>query len=151
MHRFLEALFSRRAILVRARAAWALGELGSLTAVQALWRAAHPEYPLLIRLSALEALIRIDRFDAIAAGAVFAAARAEKNPAIRKYLYILLGRMNHPQASPLLRHRARTERDFFARRAAEFALSRAGSLNWHPAPPARFDAAPLLPGRTRAQ
>lgn len=149
VHRFLEALFSRRALMVRVRAAWALGELGSLRAVPALWRAAHPGYPVLLRLAALEAIIRIDRFDAIRSSDVLAAARAEKIPAIRKYLYIFLGRINHPQARQLLIHRARSEQDFFARSAAEFALSKPGSIMTHPAPPARHPSAPLLPGRTR--
>lgn len=147
--RFLEAVFSRRSLLVRVRAAWALGELGSLRAVHALWRAAHPGFPFLLRLTALESLIRIDRFDGLHADAIFTAARAEKSPAIRKYLYIILGRVRHPGARPLLVHRARAELDFFAKRAAEFALSRAGSLFAEPAPPARHAAAPLLPGRTR--
>lgn len=147
--RFLEALFSRRALLVRVRAAWALGELGSLRAVPALWRAAHPGYPVLLRLAALEALIRIDRFDAIPPAAIYAAARVEKIPAIRKYLYLLLGRLNHPAAKSLLRHRAQTEKDFFARRAAEFTSSKPGPLLAGVPPPPRHPEAPLLPGRTR--
>ncbi len=146
--RFLETLFSRRALLVRVRAAWALGELGSLRSIPGLWGAAHPQHPFLLRLASLEALIRIDRFETLHPNAVYAAARAEKSPVVRKYLYIILGRVRHPRAGELLRHRAKTEHDFFARHAAEFALSRADLLATPP-PPARHAAAPLLPGRTR--
>ncbi|OGH62469.1 MAG: hypothetical protein A3G34_12780 [Candidatus Lindowbacteria bacterium RIFCSPLOWO2_12_FULL_62_27] len=149
VNRFLECLFSRRALLVRIRAAWALGELGALRAVPALWRAAHPGYPLLLRLAALEALIRIDRYDLIPADSLFLAARVEKYASVRKYLYLLLSRLRRPHVQDLLRRRARAEQDFFARRAAEFALSRPGGIGAHVAPPARHPAAPLLPGRTR--
>lgn len=148
-NRFLDALFSRRALLVRVRAAWALGELGALRARPALWRAAHPGYPLLLRLAALESLVRIDRFDALSPDAVYAAARVEKNPVVRKYLYILLGRVGHRDARKLLAYRAHSEKDFFAMRAAQFALSKDANLLAQLAPPARHAAAPLLPGRTR--
>lgn len=146
---FLRTLFSRRALLVRVRAAWALGEAGSIRAVPALWRAAHPGFPMVLRRAALEALVRIDRFDGIHPGAVLNAARVEKDPGIRKYLYILMGRMNYAPALPFLRDRARTERDFFAMRAAEFATSKAGNLWSRPAPAARHANAPLLPAQTR--
>ncbi|MBI4179853.1 hypothetical protein HY522_10585 [bacterium] len=149
VNRFLEALMSRRALLVRVRAAWALGELGAIRAIPALWRAAHPGFPLLIRLASLEAILRIDRYHTLNPSAVFAAARAEKIPAVRKYLYIILGQIRDPRVRPLLQHRAASERDFFARRAALFALHAPTRLAAHLAPPSRHAAASLLPSRTR--
>jgi len=135
--------------MVRVKSAWALGELGALRAIFGLWRAAHPGYPILIRRAALEAIVRIDRFDLLPAEEVYRAASVDRDAGIRKYHYIFLGRLRHPAGRELLAERARTEGDFFARRAAEFALATPGSLLAMPATPTRHASAPLLPSRTR--
>jgi hypothetical protein len=119
---------SDRPALIRAKAAWALGELGDRRAVRPLWETAAHGEGAIARRSALESLLRIDDWQGIPAEWVFGEARRESDPAIRKYHYLILGRMRPDRLADFLKEAAARETDFTARLAIEHAAHETGSL-----------------------
>lgn len=114
--------------LIRAKAAWALGELGDRRAVRPLWDFAKHGRGAVARRSALESLLRIDDFRAIPVEWVIGEAFHEKDPAIRKFHYLILGRMRPGNLHELLDACAKKEHDVTAALALEFAAHESGSL-----------------------
>lgn len=121
-------LRSRRQEIVRAKAAWALGELGDLGSVEVLWDAARLARGEIVRRSALDALLRIDYWDPINPSWVVAEARRQADPGIRKFFYLILGRIRSAEALEFLRGARRSERDSLCRLAIAFSLEEAATL-----------------------
>jgi hypothetical protein len=126
--RLRDLMQSDRPVLIRAKAAWALGELGDRRAVRPLWETAVHSEGAIARRSALESLLRIDVWQGIESAWVYGEARNEKDPGIRKYHYLILGRMRPEGLADFLKEAAARETDFTARLAIEYAAHETGSL-----------------------
>lgn len=126
--RLAAVLGSDKPALLRAKAAWALGELGDPRAARPLWDAAIHGRGDVMRRSSLEALLRLDVFRGISPDWVRAEAQSERDPAIRKYHYLILGRMKPEGVSAFLKACAEREKDFMAGLALEYAAADTGSL-----------------------
>lgn len=114
--------------LVRAKAAWALGELGDRRAGRILWESAKHGGGHIARRSALEALLRLDHWDDLPAEWVASESENESDPAIRKYYYLILGRMRPPNLEAILERAAAREENTTAQLAVKFAAHETGSL-----------------------
>ncbi len=114
--------------LIRAKAAWALGELGDRRAARPLWEFASHGRGSIARRSALESLLRIDNFQDISSEWVAGAALHEKDPAIRKYHYLILARMQPGNLHGILDACAKKEKNVTAALALEYAAHETGSL-----------------------
>ncbi len=128
LDRLLGLLNSNRPALIRAKAAWALGELGDRRAVRPLWEQAVHGKGDVMRRSCLEALLRLDTFAGIEAEWVMAEARQESDPAVRKYFYLMLARLRPVGVASFFQEVAGREKDFMAGLALEFAAAETGSL-----------------------
>lgn len=141
-------LRSRRPAIVRARAAWALGELGEARAVRVLWDEGKWCADEVVRRCAYEALLRIDVWKDLPVAWVLGEIAHEPSPALRKFHYLMLGRIRPEGVEKVLQQAFQEETDPTCRLAVEYAFAESESV-YHVAGEVSMSAEPLtsiLPG-----
>lgn len=126
--RLRQILESPRPEIVRAKAAWALGELGNPRAVRPLWEAGVHGYGEVAKRSALESLLRLDRWGDIPDDWIYGEAENQSNPALRKFFYLMLGRKWPVGVEEFFSKRSAHENDHYCRLALEYAAGESQSL-----------------------